>query len=385
MNKIKCGIIGMGYVSISHIEAVRRLGFVEIEAVADINFEMAQAKAKALYIPKCYRTEDELISDPAVEVIHNCTPNYLHRKINEKVLHSGKHIFSEKPLAKNTQETSELVALLGEHPNQVAGVNFNYRMNPLVQDMKDKINNGEIGRPRLIHGSYLQDWLLFETDYSWRLDAEISGLSNTIADIGSHWMDSVQVATGAKINAVCADLVTNVPKRKKPRGHVQAFAESSETEFETKIIDVEDYGAVLFRMDNGSHGVFHVSQVSAGRKCYLNFEINGEKASLQWNQENADQMWVGYRDEPNGLIIRNPNWMSEKTRHHTYLAAGHPEGWNDAMTNNVKSFYQFLISGKKLNQDHADFATFEEAHYIMRLVEAILESHRTQCWVHIEQ
>jgi predicted dehydrogenase len=384
MKKIKCGIIGMGYISISHIEAIRRLGFVEIEAVADVNFEMALAKAKALYIPKCYRNEDELIADPSIEVVHNCTPNYLHRRINAKVLQAGKHIFSEKPLAKNTRETSELLSLLKEHPDQVAGVNFNYRMNPLVQDMKDKIRNGEIGKPRLVHGSYLQDWLLFETDYSWRLDAEISGLSNTIADIGSHWMDSVQVVTAAKINAVCADLATNVPKRKKPLGHVEAFAESSETEYETKTIDVEDYGAVLFRMDNGAHGVFHVSQVSGGRKCYLNFEINGEKASLQWNQENADQMWIGHRDESNGLIIRNPNWMSEKSRQYTYLAAGHPEGWNDAMTNNVKSFYQFLISGHKLAGARPDFATFEEAHYIMRLVEAILESHQKQSWVHID-
>jgi predicted dehydrogenase len=384
MKKIKCGIIGMGYISISHIEAVRRLGFVEIEAVADVNFEMAQAKAKILHIPKCYRTADELIADPAIEVIHNCTPNFLHRRINEKVLRSGKHIFSEKPLAKNTQETQELVSILKEHPDQVAGVNFNYRMNPLVQDMKDKIESGEIGKTRLVHGSYLQDWLLYETDYSWRLDSEISGLSNTIADIGSHWMDSVQVVTGAKIISVCADLTTNVPERKKPSGHVEAFAQSSEAEYEIKKIDVEDYGAVLFRMDNGAHGVFHVSQVSAGRKCYLNFEINGEKASLQWNQENADQMWIGNRDEPNGIILRNPNWMSEKSRQYTYLAAGHPEGWNDAMTNNVKAFYHFMSSGKKLNNDRPDFATFEEAHYIMRLVEAILKSHQKQSWVTID-
>ena len=371
----------MGYISMSHIEAVRRLGYVDIEAVADVNFEMAQAKAKSLHIPKCYKKEDELISDPNIEVIHNCTPNYLHRKINAKVLQAGKHIFSEKPLAKNSKETSELVSLLKDHPDQIAGVNFNYRMNPLVQDMKDRIMNGEIGNPRLIHGSYLQDWLLYDTDYSWRLDSEISGLSNTIADIGSHWMDSVQVITGARINAVCADLVTNVSERKKPTGHVEAFAQSSEAEYERKKINVEDYGAVLFRMDNGTHGVFYVSQVSAGRKCYLNFEINGEKASLQWNQENADQMWIGHRDKPNGIIIRNPNWMSAASRQYTYLAAGHPEGWNDAMTNNVKAFYQFLSSGKKLSKDPAPFATFEEAHYIMLLVEAVLESHKTHGWV----
>jgi predicted dehydrogenase len=384
MQKIKCGIIGMGYISISHIEAVRRLGFVEIAAVADVNHELAKKKAAEYYIPKCYTSVEEMIADPEISVIHNCTPNYLHKEINEKIIRAGKHIFSEKPLAKNSQESGELLKALGENPGVAAGVNFIYRMNPLVQEMKERVLNGEIGKPKLVHGSYLQDWLLYETDYNWRIEPEISGLSRCIADIGSHWMDLAQVITGAKIIEVCADLVTTIPVRKKPKGQVEAFAVNTNTEYEEKKITTEDYGAVLFKMDNGIHGVFYASQVSAGRKCYLNIEVNGEKASLYWNQEKADQMWMGLRDGYNSDIIRNPNLMPKDARKYTYLAAGHPEGWNDAMTNNVKAFYRFILEGKTLDKDKCDFATFKEGHYNMKLVEAILESNSTRRWVQVE-
>jgi predicted dehydrogenase len=384
MAKIKVGIVGMGYISVSHIEAIRRLGFAEVNAVADVNYELAKKKAEGYYIPKCYASVEEMIADSEICVIHNCTPNYLHKEINEKIIRSGKHLFSEKPLAKNSKESGELLKVLGENPKVVAGVNFNYRMNPLVQEMKERVQKGEIGEPKLVHGSYLQDWLLYETDYNWRIEPEVSGLSRCVADIGSHWMDSVQVVTGAKIIEVCSDLVTTIPVRKKPKGQVEAFAVNINTEYEEKEITTEDYGAVLFKMDNGTHGVFYVSQVSAGRKCYLNFEVNGEKASLYWNQENADRMWMGFRDEHNCDIIRNPNLMPQNAREYTYLAAGHPEGWNDAMTNNVKSFYRFILDGKTLGIDKCDFATFEEGHYIMKITESILQSSRERKWVRVE-
>jgi predicted dehydrogenase len=373
----------MGYISPSHIESIRRTGIAEVKCCTDTDTVLAKKKANDWNIPLVYTSIDEILEDPEIQVIHNCTPNFLHKEINEKVIISGKHLFSEKPLARDSKESEILVNLLRQNPDIVAGVNFNYRMNPLLQDMKVKLKAGEYGTPRLVHGSYLQDWLLYETDYNWRLDREMSGTSNTMADIGSHWMDTAQTVLDSKITRVYANLITNIPVRKKARGMVEAFAKQEEKDFENKKIEVEDAGMVMVEFDNGAQGMFMVSQVSAGRKCRLDLEINGSEASAYWNQELADQMWIGKRDEPNQQVFRNPMWMSPETQMHTGLAAGHPEGWNDAMTNNVKAFYRFIFEGKKLNEEKPVFATFEEAHYIIKLVEAIIESSVKREWVKV--
>lgn len=384
MKKIKCGIIGMGYIGVSHVEAIRRIGFAELVAVADVNYELAKEKAEEYFIPKCYATVDEILADDEIEVVHNCTPNFLHLEVNEKIIKAGKHVFSEKPLGKTSEESGRMLELLKENPGVVAAVNFNYRMNPLVQEMKNRIKKGEIGVPRLVHGSYLQDWLLYETDYNWRLEPEVCGPSRCIADIGSHWMDAVQTVTGAKIVEVCADLATIIPVRKKPKTQVETFSINTDTEYEDRVITTEDYGAVLFKMDNGARGVFYVSEVSAGRGCYFNFEIDGSKASLYWNQETADQMWMGFRDKDNLHIMRNPNNMTAEAKQYSYLAKGHPEGWNDAFKNSIYSFYKYIADGKVPGKDVGDFATFEDGHYLIRLTEAILKSNETRQWIKIE-
>lgn len=383
MKKIKAGIIGMGFIGVSHIEAIRRVGFAELVAVADVNYDLAKKKADEYHIPKCYATVDELLADEEITVVHNCTPNFLHKEINEKIIKAGKHIFSEKPLTRTSEESAEMLELLKQYPNTIHGVNFNYRMNPLVQEMKQKVLSGEVGKVNLVHGSYLQDFLLYETDYNWRIEPEITGVSRCVADIGSHWMDAVQTVTGAKIVEVCADLVTVHPVRKKPLGQVETFSINTNTDYEDREVKTEDYGAVLFKMDNGAHGVFYVSEVSAGRGCYFNFEIDGTKCSMEWNQERADEMWMGHRDGPNYLVKRNPNHMTPEAKQYTYLSAGHPEGWNDAMKNNVMAFYKFIGEDKKMGVDPIDFATFEDGHYIMKLTEAIVESSKSRSWVRV--
>ena len=383
MTRIKAGIIGMGFIGVSHIEAIRRIGYAELVAVTDVNLEVARKKAAEYYIPKCYATIDELLADPEISVVHNCTPNNLHLEVNEKIIRAGKHVFSEKPLGRTAKESARMLSLLRENKNIVHGMNFIYRMNPLVQEMKNKIAKGEIGDPKLVHGSYLQDWLLYETDYNWRIEPEVSGPSRCMADIGSHWMDTAQNVMGAKITAVCADLVTTIPVRKKALGQVETFSVNANAEYEDKVVKTEDYGAVLVKFDNGVHGVFYASEVSAGRKCFLNLEVDGSKSSLYWNQETADQMWMGNRDKDNQLIMRNPNLMTPEAKQYTYLAAGHPEGWNDAMKNNLQSFYTFIRDKKTPGVDPCDFATFEDGHYLMRITEAILESSRTKQWTDV--
>ncbi len=380
MKKIKVGIIGMGYIGESHIEAVHRIGCCELYAVADTNADLAKKKAEYYGIEKCYSSVDELLADSNIDVVHNCTPNFLHLEINKKIIKSGKHLLSEKPLCMNYKEAAELVELKRQFPKSVAAVNFNYRLNPMVQEMKNRIRNGRIGDVRVMTGSYQQDWLLYDTDYSWRLEPEVSGNSCAIADIGSHWMDSVQHVTGHKITEVMADLKTLIPVRKKPKQQTETFTDNIPSEYDEVEIKNEDYGAVIFHTDKGATGVFHVCQLSAGRGCYLNFEICGSEAALRWNQEENDRLWMGIRGGDNHLIIRDPNALSAEAKQHTALAKGHPEGWNDAFKGNIQAFYKYIEEGKNTEPV---FSTLEDAAYIVKLTEAIIESSKAKSWVKI--
>ena len=383
MENIKCAVIGMGFISSFHIDAIRRVGFVEVRAITDVNYALAKKKAEKYNIAKCYKSAGELLDDPEISVVHNCTSNNLHFNINKKIIESGKHVFSEKPLTINSKESGELLNVLKQNPKVVAGVNFVYRMNPLVQEMKAKVKNGDVGKVVLIHGSYLQDWLLYDTDYNWRVEKDLGGASRCIADIGSHWMDAAQTVLSDKIVEVCSDLSIVHSIRKKPKTQVETLAQSTGIEYEERKVDTEDYGAVLFKMQSGIHGVFYVSEVSAGRKCYFNFEVDGTRASMYWNQETCDWMWMGYRDKYNRQVMRNPNLMAKDVSGYTSLPAGHPEGWNDAQRNNIYSFYKYIADGRKLEKDIPDFATFSDAHYIIKLTEAILKSSRTKRWVKV--
>lgn len=383
MKRLKIAVVGAGFIGLRHMEIIRRISSAELVGITDIDNNLAKKYTRKHFIPKCYNTLDELLMDEEVDVVHNCTPNNLHLEVNERIIKAGKHVFSEKPLAMNSEESTKLLQLLDRNRNIVHGMNYNYRMNPLVQDMKSKIKKDEIGRPILIHGSYLQDWLLFDTDYNWRIEPEICGPSRCISDIGTHWMDTVQTIVGSKIVEVCGDLLTVFPKRKKPKAQVDTFSKAKDTEYEEIEVKTEDYGAVMFKMNNGVRGNFCVSQVSAGRKGYLNFEIDGTKSSMYWNQEVPDFMWMGFKEKNNNLVIRSPELMEDEARQYTSIPGGHPEGWNDAMRNNIYSFYKFILENKKIHKDTHDFASFIEGHYLVQLTEAILKSNRTRQWVKV--
>lgn len=384
MESIRVGIIGMGMIGSRHIETLRRIGGVQIVAVSDQNYALAQRKAAEFCIPKCYATAEELIADPEIQVVHDCTPNHLHLDINSKIIKADKHVFSEKPLGMTSAESAQMLALLAEHPKVVAGVDFCYRMNALVQDARHRIANGEIGRPYLIHGSYLQDWLLFDTDYNWRIDPSLSGESRCVADIGSHWMDTAQVLAGCRITEVCANTLTALPIRKKPSRQVETFAVNDDVQREEIAVNTEDYAGVLVKFANGACGVFQCSQVSAGRKNYIDIEVDGSLSSFHWQQETSDRMWKGNRDKNNEEIMRNPNLITPEARKYATLPAGQPEGWNDAFRNTLDAYYSFIRSGKKQAGEACDFATFEDGHYIAKLTEAILKSAREKRWITVE-
>jgi predicted dehydrogenase len=372
MKKIKVGIIGTGFSAGAHIEALKRIAVVEIVGVAGSSFEKAKETTEKYGIPKPFLNADELINDSEIEVVHNCTPNHIHFSINKMVLLKSKHLLSEKPLGMNSEESREL-SELAKSVNVISGVCFNYRHYPLVIQMKEMIERNELGNIHLVYGGYLQDWLLYNTDYNWRLNPEQNGKSRAIADIGSHWCDTVQFVTGKKIVEVFADLKTVHPIRKKSL---------SSTDVEEQVeVQTEDYGSVLVHFEGGTTGVFTVSQVSSGRKNKMFFEIASEKGSVSWDQEQANKLWIGNRDKPNQELLKDPALLYPTASEYAHYPGGHNEGWPDGLKNLFLDFYSSIQSESKRKQ--SNFASLEDGHRIMKIVDAILESHEKKCWVSI--
>lgn len=382
MRRIKAGIIGSGFIGPAHVEAVRRLGFVDVIALAARGQEAAERKAAELGIERAYGDYRALIEDPDVEVVHNCTPNHLHYEINMAIIQAGKHVLSEKPLAMTSEECKSLVQA-ARAAGVVHGVNFNYRMYPMVQHLKAAVGDGKLGQIYLVHGSYLQDWLLYENDFNWRLLEEVGGKLRAVSDIGSHWMDLVQYITGQRVTAVFADLATVIPTRKRPKVRVQTFQKAEAVEYEEVSISTEDCASILFRMSNGARGSCVISQISAGRKNRLAVEINGSLASAFWNQEEPSELWFGYRDRPNEKMLAEPALLHPEARPYNHYPGGHNEAWPDGVKNMMKQFYEFIRDGRSLSRERPGFATFEDGYRAARIAEAVLESHQTGRWTEV--
>lgn len=382
---INVGIIGSGFIGPAHIEALRRLGFVNVVALADSSQADAELKSQQLNIPHAYGSVDELLAHPGLQVVHNCTPNALHAAINEKIIRAGKHVFSEKPLCMTSEEARHLLAL-AEQYGVVHGVSFVYRQFAMVQQAASMVRNQQIGRLFAVHGGYFQDWMLQETDYNWRVEPEVGGESRAVADIGSHWCDTLQFVTGRKIVEVMADFAIVHPVRKAAKNGAATFtADSAQQEYDDKPVVTEDYASVLLKFDDGSRGSFSVSQVSAGRKNRLLFEINGSEKSLGWDQEVPQNLWVGARNQPNQLLSDDPAQLNPDVRHSAHFPGGHIEGWPDAFKNMLLNFYRYIAQGKQPGIDAAPFATFHDGAQIMYVIDAIIDSHRQQRWVNVAQ
>src|SRR3954451_477642 len=375
VKRIGMGIVGAGFVGPHHIDAVRRLGYVDVVAIAGSSDASARKKADALGIERAYGSYGALLDDPDVQVVHNATPNYLHYPVNAAALARGKHVVSDKPLAMTADEARKLLDQANK-AGVIHAVTFNYRGNPLIQQARLAIARGDIGTPRFLVGQYLQDWLLKDTDYSWRLEPDKGGASSALGDIGSHWCDLAQHVSGLRITHVLGDITTTIPKRKKPVGSREAFqAATGNEQFELVDIKVEDLASVLLRFDNGAKGSFSVGQVCAGHKNDLVLEVCGSISSMRWRQEFQNELWIGHRDSANELWNKDPSLIDAEIRDYAHLPGGHQEGWADAFSNVMRDIYTFIAEGKKPDAAHPPaFATFEDGFRANAIVEAILQS-----------
>jgi predicted dehydrogenase len=379
MKKIKAGVIGVGFIGTAHVEALRRLNFVFVEAIADDTPVVAE-KAAQLGVNKYYQDYRQLLADPDIDCVHICTPNYLHYQMSKEALLAGKHVVCEKPLTTSQTEAEELVALAREK-RLVHATNFNVRFYPLMHELHSAIRNGKLGDIFSVHGSYLQDWLFHPTDYNWRLEPELSGASRAVADIGSHWMDLAEFVTGLKITEVMADFATFHTVRKKPLKPVETFTGKLLTPEDYKEIPIstEDYATILIRFGNGARGALTVSQVFAGKKNCITLEIAGSKQSASWGSERPNELWLGNRDTINGLLIKDPSLMSDEGRQLVSFPGGHNEGFPDTFKQLFLKIYQ-KIAGLTEN---VEYPTFEAGLREIKLCEKIIESNEKSAWVKI--
>ena len=377
----QAALVGTGFMGWVHCEALRRIG-VGVAGVLGSTQQKSDAMAERYGIARAYANYDELLADDCVDVVHVATPNKTHFPLCRDALKSGKHVLCEKPLAMTSAQSAELVQLAANHPHLAAAVNYNMRFYPLCIEAQSRVCSDDIGRVFHVHGSYVQDWLLNPTDYNWRLQADEGGALRAVADIGTHWLDLVQFITGRPIVAVCADLTTVHPTRFRPLGEVQTFTGQSEGPRATEplVIDTEDHGHVMLKFDGGATGSLTVSQVTAGRKNCLRFEIAGSQKALAWNSELPNELWLGHRDQANEQLLRDPALLSSTGAASTSYPGGHNEGYADSFRHAFHAFYDSLGSDQ---QRPTRQATFADGHREIVLCEAILASHRERRWVEV--
>lgn len=379
MKKLRAAVAGVGFIGAAHIEAIRRLGYVDVVAICVRRG--ADEIAEKLNVPKAYADYKEMIDNENLDVLHVCTPNISHFEIAKYAIERGVHVLCEKPLAFTVEQAQELTKLAAEK-NVVNGVNFHCRYYPMIRQMKEMIDRDAIGDIISIHGGYLQDWLLLDTDYSWRIDSDKSGKSRAVADIGSHWVDAVEFVTGLKIKRVFADFATFYPTRRKPLQKVETFANKVETvtEYEEYKVDTEDYAQVLLEFDNGAKGNMIVSQMYAGRKNQMLISVAGKKQALYFDSEALNELWLGSRDTYNQTIVKDPALMEPAAARDTnFYPGGHVEGFPDAFAGNFRAFYD-----KVLGRGNSCCATFADGLREMKLCEAMVKSAKEGRWVDVD-
>jgi predicted dehydrogenase len=373
MKTLGMGLIGPGFVGAHHIDAVRRLGDVEVVAIAGSSQASAEKKAREYKVDRAYGDFHALIADPDVHVIHNTTPNHLHLPVILAALAAGKHVVSDKPLAVNPEDGRTMLEAALK-AKVVHAVTFNYRGNPLVQQARLMIAGGDAGDVSFVHGGYLQDWMTDPNVYSWRSDPLKGGTSSALGDIGSHWCDLAEHVSGLKIDSVLADITTVIPVRYSAGASAEAFSGKAGGERTPVNVGAEDLASILLRFENGAKGSFSVGQVLPGHKNDLQLEVNGKKLSLKWRQEEQNELWIGHHDKPNCTMAKDPSLVLKQVQPYVHLPGGHQESWADAFFNLIRDAYEWVRAGGAPEAKPALLPTFADGYRSACLVDAMLKS-----------
>ena len=367
--RLRVAIVGSGTIAAVHRRAAVLAG-AELIGVLGSRPERSQQAAHRWDLPVAFAGLADLAASP-VDVVHVCSPNVTHASYVEALLAAGKHVVCEKPLGISLAEAERMNAL-AEQAGLVATVPFVYRYHPVVREIRARAQAGEYGRWNLLHGHYLQDWLLSPAASDWRVDPAQGGASRAFADIGSHWCDLVEWVSGERVDTLVAQLSVAVPRRAGlPRDAPDSAGPGGAR---LAAVATEDAATVLFRSASGVPGSMLVSQVAAGRKNRLWFELDGSAGSAAFDQENPESFWTGTA-EGSRVFVRDPDSGSPGQRRLSYLPAGHPQGYGDCFAAFVADTYA-AIGGEQPD----GMPTFADGVRSARLVEAVIRSDATATW-----
>jgi predicted dehydrogenase len=378
LSRIGAAVIGTGFIGAVHLSTLRRLG-IPIVGVLGSSASRGAERAQALGVAKAYGSLDELLADPAVQVVHVTSPNVAHYPQVKAILAAGKHVICEKPLAMTSAQSAEMVQM-ARASGKVAAVCYNTRFYPLNQHAHGMMRAGDLGDLRLITGHFHQDWLAKETDWNWRLEASEGGPLRSVSDIGTHWVDLTNFITGQKPVAVIAELATFITERQKPIGPVETFT-ATKGPTETRKIETDDAATILLRYGNGGRGMMSTSQVSHGRRGLLSWDISGSKASAAWSAEHPEDLWIGHREGPNQILLRDPSLMNPTGTAAAFMPGGHPEGFADTWAAFFTQVYRDVARGARSAE--STWATFDDGHYEMLFCDAVLASADSGTWVNV--
>jgi predicted dehydrogenase len=372
---LRVAIAGTGFIGGVHAHAVRAAGG-RVVAVLASSPERSEAAARRLGAERAAPDAEELVGAADVDVVHVCTPNHLHDEIADAALLAGKHVVCEKPLAVDLERAERLAARARSAPGRLAVVPFAYRYYPLVHEARRRIASGGTGPVHLIHGTYLQDWLLTADDANWRIDPALGGASRAFADIGSHWCDLAEFVTGHRVARLSARTLTAVPERPAP-GDGPAFARD-DGRGSRRAVQTEDAAVVQFETDGGALGAVVVSQVSAGRKNRLWLEVDAARGSVAFDQEDADTLWCGGRDAST-LVRRDPGVLTGSAGRLAVLPPGHPQGYQDCFDLLVADVFEGIRTGAAPD----GLPSFDDGVRAARITDAVLRSARDGGWVEV--
>jgi predicted dehydrogenase len=378
LSSIGAAVVGTGFIGSVHLSTLRRLG-IPVVGVLGSSVARGAERARALGVAKAYGSLDELLADPAVQVVHVTSPNVAHYGQVRAILAVGKHVICEKPLAMTSAQSAEMLAM-ARASGKVAAVCYNTRFYPLNQHAHAMMQAGELGDLRLITGHFHQDWLAKDTDWNWRLEAAEGGPLRSVSDIGTHWVDLTNFVTGQKPVSVMAELATFIPERQKPLGPVETFT-TSKGATETRKIETDDAATILLRYGNGGRGMMSTSQVSHGRRGLLCWDISGSKASAAWSAEHPEDLWIGHREAPNQILLRDPSLMNPTGAAAAFMPGGHPEGFADTWAAFFTQVYRDVARGGR--GPDSTWATFDDGHHEMLFCDAVLASSARGTWVDV--
>lgn len=388
MERVGVAIIGTGFIGPVHVEAVRRNGdLAEVRAIAGSSADAAKAVAEQLTIPVSAGDYRNLLNRKDIDAVHICSPNHLHYSMVKDALLAGKHVLCEKPLTLTSEEARELVGIARDSELKTA-VNYNLRYYPMIREIRERNAAGNTGRLFAVNGSYLQDWLIHDNDYNWRLESGLSGRTRAVADIGTHWMDMVQHVTDGRITRVSAVFARMHESRRKPAGGPSHSFSGPDTgsgqSWQSYNVDTEDHAHIHFSMDNGVQGSLNVSQVAAGYKNYMEYRQFGTEGSYGWNSEAPNRLFIGRRDEANGILMKDPGLLTPGAAALSEFPGGHQEGYGDTMKQLFREFYRGIV-GISAEPRTPALPSFEDGESEARLCEAILNSAENGGWTEVMQ